>query len=159
VSIPLVNKFKQVIIQGENPSGFLSDRTANTNYRVRFNPVTGKDYTDIMITGHGVTTYYSYYRLSEVPSIKYRVYALGVNDFQTAALTQNIIPRYLRPPGADSVLATLAHVVPLYNAAGAYDEKLLGEFTVYNFGTLDIRLTCLTTQPLVLDYLRLVPVP
>lgn len=159
VDVKTVSKLKEVIVQGENPSGFLVLRTANTNYRVRYNPVTGKNFTDILVSGHGVTTFYSYYRLNEMPSAKYRVYALGVNDFQAAALTQNIIPKYLSSANVYTTLATLSHIVPLFNAAGAYDEKLLGEFTITNFGTLEIQLTCLTTQPIVLDYLRLVPVP
>ncbi len=130
LTVPIANKFKEIIIQGENPSGFLIDRTANTNYRVRLNPVTGKSFTDIFVTGHGVTTFYSYYRLNEIPSIKYKVYAFGVNDFQTGALTQNIIPKYRSSTAVYTTLATLPHVVPLYTAVGAYDEKLLGEFTL-----------------------------
>lgn len=153
------DKFKEIIVQGENPSGFLVLRTANTNYRVRYNPVTAQDYTDIMITGHGVTNYYAYYRLNEVPSVKYQVYGLAINDFQTGALTQNVVVKYVVDPTTMTTLGTLSHVVPLYTAAGAYNEKLLGEVTLANYGTLEIQLTCLTNQALVLDYLRLVPVP
>jgi hypothetical protein len=153
------NKFKQVVIQGEFPSGFLVDRTGNTNYRVRLNPVTNQDYTDIMVSGHGVTTYYAYYRMSQVPSIKYRVYALGVNDFQTGTFAQTIVAKYFVAPSTYTTLASLPHNVPLHTAAGAYNEILLGEFTVTNYGTLEIQLTSTATNPLVLDYLRLVPVP
>jgi uncharacterized surface protein with fasciclin (FAS1) repeats len=153
------NKFKQVIIQGESPNGFLVDRFGNTNYRIRFNPATGQDYADIMISGHGVTTYYSYYRLAQVPSIRYRVFALGVNDFQTGTFAQTIIPKYFVAPSTYTTLASLTHNVPLHTAAGAYNEVLLGEFTVTNYGTLEIQLTCTATNPLVLDYLRLVPLP
>ncbi|MBC7947708.1 MAG: fasciclin domain-containing protein [Chitinophagaceae bacterium] len=159
IDIPTANKFGTITVQGEFPSGFLIDRTANTNYRVRFNPVTNKDYVDIMVTGHGVTTFYSYYRLNEIPTIKYRVYAVAVNDFQTGALSQNVVVKSFVPPATYTTLATLAHAVPLHTVAGAYDEKLLGEFTPTNFGTLEIQLTGLTTGPIVLDYLRLVPVP
>lgn len=153
------NKFKPVIIQGEFPSGFHSDRRGNTNYRIRFNPVTGQDYTDIMISGHGVTTYYAYYQLTQVPSIRYRVFALGVNDFQTGTFAQTIIPKYFVAPSTYITLASMPHNVPLYTAAGAYNEVLLGEFVVTTYGTLEIQLTSTATNPLVLDYLRLVPVP
>jgi hypothetical protein len=158
-------KFKEITIQCEFPSGFLSDRTGNTNYRIRMNPVNSNDFADIMITGHGVTTYYVYYRLNDIPSIKYRVYAKGTNDFQTGAFTQNVIPKYYVPPVTPgglpvyTTLATLAHAVPLFNTAGAYDEKLLGEFTVNNFGILEIQLTCTATNPIVMDYIRMVPLP
>lgn len=153
------DKFKPITIQGEFPNGFMADRTGNTNYRVRFNPVTGLDFRDIMVTGHGLTAYYSFYRLNEVPSIKYRVYAFGVNDFQAGAFAQNIVPKYFVAPSTYTTLATLVHNVPLHTAAGAYNEVLLGEFTVTNFGTLEIQLTATATSPIVLDYMRLVPVP
>jgi Fasciclin domain len=159
VDVVTASKFKPITIQGENPAGFLLLRPTNTFYRVRPNPVTSTNFTDILVTGHGVTTFYAYYRLTEIPSIKYKVYAFGVNDFQTGALTQNIIPKYLSPAGVYTTLATLPHVVPLHTAPGAYNELYLGEFTSTIFGTLEIQLTCLTTQPIVLDYLRLVPVP
>jgi hypothetical protein len=165
VDVRTAAKFREITIQGEFPNGFLSDRTGNTNYRIRVNPVTKKDFSDIMISGHGVTTYYSYYRLNDIPSIKFRVFALGTNDFQGGAFTQNIIPKFYQPPAVPgglptyTTLATLPHVVPLYTAAGAYNEIQVGEFTVNNFGTLEIQLTCTATNPIVLDYLRLVPLP
>jgi uncharacterized surface protein with fasciclin (FAS1) repeats len=158
IDVLTASKFKEIRIEGENPSGFERDRTSNTNYRVRLHPVTGQVFRDIMISGHGVTAYYAYYRLTEMPSIKYRVYGFGVNDFQTGAFTQNIVVKSLNLPATYTTLATLAHPVPLNTAVGAYDEKLLGEFTVNNFGILEIQLTSTATNPLVLDYLRLVPV-
>jgi hypothetical protein len=164
VDVRTINKFKDIIVQGEFPSGFLSDKTGNTNYRIRVNPVTQQDFADIMITGHGVTTYYAYYRLNDMPSMKYRVYALGTNDFTATAFAQTIVPKFYVPPVTPgglptyTTLASLNHNVPVYTAAGAFDEKFLGEFTVTNFGTLEIQLTCTATNPLVLDYLRLFPV-
>ncbi|MEO5562115.1 MAG: fasciclin domain-containing protein, partial [Chitinophagaceae bacterium] len=133
VDVRTAAKFPDIIVQGEFPSGFLSDRRGNTNFRERVNPVTQKDFTDMMITGHGVTTYYAFYRLQAMPSMKYNVYALGTNDFTGTAFTQNIIPKFYVPPATPAglptytTLATLAHVVPIFTVAGAYDEKLLGE--------------------------------
>jgi len=159
VNVRTIDKFKQLTIQGESPSGFLVDRPGNTNYRVRYNPVTTLDFTDILVSGHGVTTYYSYYRLNEMPTMKYRLYGFAVNDFQTGALTQNVVTKYLSPAGVYTTVSTLPHVVPLYTAAGAYNEVLLGEFTSTTYGTLEIQLTGVTTGQIVLDYLRLVPLP
>lgn len=165
VDVRTASKFNEIIIQGENPSGFLSDKTGNTNYRVRVNPATNKDFADIMISGHGVTTYYAYYRLNDIPSIKYRVFALGTNDFQTGAFTQTVVAKSYVPPATPgglptyTTLASLPHAVPLYTAAGAYNEINVGEFTPNNFGTLEIQMTSTGTNPIVLDYLRLVPVP
>lgn len=167
--VTTASKFQQTIVQGENPSGFLSDKTGNTNYRVRKNLATNQNYTDILVSGHGVTTYYAYYWVSEMPSAKYNVYALAVNDFQTAALTQTIVVNYLTPPIPPATtppgttifttLATLSYAVPLSTAVGAYNEILLGQFTSTSFGTLEIRLRAVGTTPIVLDYLRLVPIP
>ena len=165
VDVRTADKFKEIIIQGEFPSGFLSDKTGNTNYRVRVNPANNKDFADIMISGHGVTTYYAYYRLSDIPSIKYRVFALGTNDFQTGTFAQTVVAKTYVPPATPgglptyTTLASLTHNVPLYTAAGAYNEVNVGEFTPNNFGILEIQMTSTATNPIVLDYLRLVPVP
>ncbi|MBP6023371.1 fasciclin domain-containing protein [Ferruginibacter sp.] len=157
MDVPTVNKFIPIILQGESPSGFLSDKTGNTNYRIRRNPVTGINFSDIMVTGHGVTTYYSFYRVNESPSIKYQVYASAANDFQgTAGFNQTINAWHT---GLAAVQGTLTHAVPLFSAAGAYNEVNLGTITISKFGTVDWRLTAVTTGPIVLDYLRLVPLP
>ena len=58
-----------------------------------------------------------------------------------------------------TTLATLAHAVPLSTAAGAFNEKLLGEFISPIYSNIEIQLTASGTLPLVLDYLRIVPVP
>jgi Fasciclin domain len=170
VDIYTKNKFLQKIIEGEFPTGFFSDKTANTNYRVRPNPVTNQNYTDILVSGHGVTGYYSYYQLKEMPSMVYNVYALAVNDFQTTNVFQSIGVRYFTPPATYTTLITnpaaLNHAVPLKTAVGAYNEVFLGTVTSTAYGTLEFRLTSggttlgsAGTAPIVLDYLRIVPVP
>jgi uncharacterized surface protein with fasciclin (FAS1) repeats len=157
LDVPTKNKFIPITIQGEEPSGFLrDDKRGNINYRARFNPATALSFSDIMITGHGVTTFYSFYRQNEMPTMKYQVYALATNDFQAAAFNQTI-NAWSVPLAA--VQGTLTHAVPLYTATGAYVEKYLGDITVTRFGTIDWRLTSVTTGPIVLDYIRLVPVP
>ena len=90
--------------------------------------------------------------------MKYNVYGLAVNDFQTGALTDSIAATYFSGVNY-TTLATLPHVVPLYTATGAYNEVLLGQFTSTSYGTLEIRLKAQGTNPIVLDYLRIVPVP
>lgn len=158
VDVLTAGKFPQVYVQGEYPAGFMADKSGNTNYRVRYDSINKRTYSDIMITGHGITSYYAYYRLRDYPSMKYQVYGLGVNDFQSGAFSQNIVVKSLSN-GVYTTLGTLAHAVPLSTAAGAFNEKLLGEFTAASYGTLEIQLTASGTGPLVLDYLRIVPVP
>lgn len=157
--VPTYTKFTPVTVEGESPTGFLSNKTSNTNYRVRTNLATGLNFTDILVSGHGTTSYYAYYRLNEMPSMKYNVYAFAINDFQTAAVVQKLAPFYLTPPATYTALGTLTHNVPLSTAVGAYNEVLLGQFTSTLYGTIDIRLTATGTAPIVLDYFRLVPVP
>lgn len=181
-------KFPQIIFQGENPDGFSrTDKRSSTHYRVRVNPVTGQPFSDMVVGGtgaptanftlHGVTGFYAYYRFNEAPSMKYNVYALAVNDFQTTAVFQSISVNYLTPPSTYSVITTVptqlptnttqfSYAVPLHTAAGAYNEVLLGSFTTNLYGILEFRLTAGGTTlgsagsgSIVLDYLRIVPVP
>jgi uncharacterized protein Usg len=156
LDVPTKNKFLPIILQGENPSGFLSDKTGNTNYRLRLSPATGLNFNDIMITGHAVTTYYAYYRTSDLPSIKYQVYVLGTNDFQATAFSQTINAWNYNAAAQQGVLT---HAVPLHTATGAYNEIYLGDITNSRFSTVDWRLTATATNPIVMDYIRLVPVP
>ncbi len=157
LDVPTRNKFLPITIQGENPSGFLqNDKTAFIHYRVRLNPVTGTNFNDIYILGHGVTTFYSFYRTNELPSIKYQVYAKASNDFQTGAFNETI-NAWNTSLGA--LTGTSTFPVPLFTAVGAYDEKYLGDITNTRYSTVDWRVTSVTTGPILLDYIRLVPVP
>jgi uncharacterized surface protein with fasciclin (FAS1) repeats len=157
LDVPTKNKFLTITLEGENPSGFLqNDKTAFIHYRVRSNPVTVSNFSDIYIVGHGVTTFYAFYRTNELPSIKYQVYAKATNDFQTGAFSQTI-NAWNTSLGA--LTGTLTQAVPLFNAVGAYDEKYLGDITNARYGTVDWRATAVTTGPILLDYIRLVPLP
>jgi hypothetical protein len=106
-----------------------------------------------------------------MPSMKYNVYALAVNDFQTANVFQSIgVGIFTTPPSTYTpvitVPALLSYAVPLKAAVGAFNEVLIGTFTSTSFGTLEFRLVSggatlgsSGTAPIVLDYLRIVPVP
>lgn len=157
IDVPTKSKFLPVTIEGEFPSGFLqNDKTGNISYRLRLNPVTGTNFNDILISGHAVTTFYSFYRVNEMPSVKYQVYAKATNDFQTGAFNQTI-NAWNTSLGA--LIGTLTHAVPLFTATGAYNEVYVGDITNTRYGTIDWRITAVTTGPILLDYLRLVPVP
>lgn len=169
-----ISKFQQIRIEAENQSGFSrTDKSGNINYRVRQNPVTGQNYSDLYVTatnvtGTGITGFYSYYTLPEMPSMRYNVYAGGVNDFQTGAVIQSITANYLissLPTPVFTLLGRLTYNVPLKTATGAYNEVLLGQFTSTTFGTLEMRLIqanatgVATNTPSIMDYLRIVPIP
>jgi uncharacterized surface protein with fasciclin (FAS1) repeats len=157
LDVPTKNKFLPIQLEGEFPSGFLqTDKGSFIHYRLRLNPVTGLNFNDILITGHGVTTFYSFYRTTELPSIKYQVYAKATNEAQAAAFSETI---NAWNTGTASVQGSLTFAVPLFTATGAYNEVYLGDITNTKYGTVDWRATGVTTGPILLDYLRLVPVP
>jgi uncharacterized surface protein with fasciclin (FAS1) repeats len=184
-AITTASKFPSIIFEGENPDGFSrTDKRSSTHYRVRVNPVTGLQYSDLLVSGtgglgtlHGVTGFYAYYRLNEAPSMKYNVYGVAVNDFQTTAVFQSVSVNYLTPPATYSVVPVssvllpavttqFAWTVPASSVAGAYNEVLLGTFTTNQYGILEFRLTSGGTTlgsagagSIVMDYLRIVPVP
>jgi uncharacterized surface protein with fasciclin (FAS1) repeats len=165
LDIKTSDKFKTIIVQGENPNGFLSNKSGNTFYRLRTNPLTGASYWDLMISGHGTTGYYAYYNLAEIPTLTYKVYALAQNDFQTGALVQKILARNITVPAAPDTMANFTHNVPLATVNGvvnaaAYTEILLGNIVVTRYGTINLQLLANSSStPMVLDYLRLVPQP
>jgi uncharacterized surface protein with fasciclin (FAS1) repeats len=157
VDVPTGNKFLPITLEGENPTGYLqNDKSGFIHRRLRLNPVTGLNFNDLYILGHGVTTFYAYYRTVDLPSIKYQVFAKATNDFQTGAFTETL------NAWNSSILAlqgTLPFAVPLFTVAGAYNEVNLGTITNTKYGSVDWRMTSVTTGPILLDYIRLVPVP
>jgi hypothetical protein len=157
VDVPTANKFLPIVFEGENPSGFLqNDKSGNIHYRIRKNPLTFVNYSDILITGHAVTTFYAFYRQNETPSIKYQVYGKATNDFVATAFNQTINAWH---QGLGALQGSITQAVPLHTAAGAYDEKNLGTITISAYGTVDWRVTAVTTGNIMFDYLRLVPLP
>ncbi len=147
------DKIKGFQIEGEYYRTTSADRRGNTYFRDRFNPVTGKDFRDILVFGHGVALFNINYRISNVYSMKYKAYWVAVNDFQTASFNQKLA---IGSPTS----ATFAYtVVPSNN----YNEVYIGEFTLATYQNfLDLYLvaansTTTAVNPLVCDYIKLVP--
>jgi uncharacterized surface protein with fasciclin (FAS1) repeats len=146
-------KIPTITIQGELPTKFQVDRRTTTYYRIRNNPNTNQAFNDIVVNNTGLANYYINYVARNANSIKYKVYWVAVNDFQTATFQQRLAM-------GDSTAVNFAYVtVPANN----FNEVLLGEFTVNNFGNLNLYLTGANstangTNSLTLDYIKLVPV-
>jgi uncharacterized surface protein with fasciclin (FAS1) repeats len=147
------DKIKGFQIEGEYYRTTSADRRGNTYFRDRFNPVTGKDFRDILVFGHGVALFNINYRISNVYSMKYKAYWVAVNDFQTASFNQKLA---IGSPTS----ATFAYTaVPSNN----YNEVYIGEFTLATYQNfLDLYLvaansTTTAVNPLVCDYIKLVP--
>ncbi|MCC6761579.1 MAG: fasciclin domain-containing protein [Chitinophagaceae bacterium] len=153
LSIAPVNKFMPIVLEGENYSGSSHDRRSNTFFRDRINSTTGLPYRDVLVSGHGVALFNLRYRLSEMPSMKFKAYWVAVNDFQTATFTQRLAPGV-----ATSTVFPYTTV-----AVNNQTEVLIGEFTIASFQQVyDIFLvgansTTAAANPVVCDYIKLVP--
>jgi len=155
VNTPIVNKLKPFYIEAENYSGTSNDRRGNTYFRDRYNPLTGKDFRDVLVSGHGVALFNINYKVPNSYSTKYKAYWVALNDFQTATYTQRL--------ALDSSKATGFPYVTV--ALNDYNEIYLGEVTLLRYkSTLDVYLvaansTTAAVNPLSCDYIRLVPQP
>ena len=155
VNFTLAYKFPPIIIQGENPTAFSADRSNNTYYRVRFNPVTGLNFNDILLTNYNVANYWIQYRIKGLNSMRYNAYWVAVNDLQTTPLWNQRL-------GVDSVnnATNLPFVTVQYQN---YNEVPLGQLNILNYRKADLYVIGPTTastggnvDAIVLDYIKLV---
>jgi uncharacterized surface protein with fasciclin (FAS1) repeats len=153
IDVRTTDKIMGFRIEAESYRASSHDRRGNTYFRDRYNPVTGKDFRDVLVLNHGVAQFNLNYRLRNVYSTKYKAYWVAVNDFQTATFSQKLS---VESPTA----ATLPYKAVLPND---FNEIYLGEFTVTQFKSFfDLYLTAANStsnaaNPLVCDYIRLEP--
>ncbi len=124
------------------------------------------------IHGHGVTSFYAKYRVPAANSVRYKVYGRGIlglaGDPQTTAFTQNV---YFFNPAAVSDAEVNLYNKPVFNSTGVsatfmpwsvamlnHDEVYLGEVVQDEFGALPFLVMCVGTGPIIIEYLRFVPV-
>ena len=147
------SKFKPIIIEGENYAATSHDRRNNTYFRDRFNPVTGQDFRDVLVFSHGVALFNIRYDIKEVPSIRYKAYWVALNDFQTATHNQKLAIG----------LATSATFPYTTVSVNNYNEVYIGEFLMpgyrpsFNIYLVGANSTTAAANPLVCDYIKLVP--
>ncbi|MBK6935971.1 MAG: fasciclin domain-containing protein [Chitinophagaceae bacterium] len=148
-----LHKFKPYQIEAENYSSTSHDRRGNTYFRDRFNPITGKDFRDLLVFGHGVAMFNVRYQIEEMPSIKYKAYWVALNDVQTTTHTQKLTI-------GSTASTTFAYTtVPL----ATYSEVYLGEFTmtqyqpIYNVYLVAANSTTSSANLITCDYIKLVP--
>ena len=163
VNFTLAYKFPPIYIQGEYPTRFSIDRSSNTYYRVRNNPVTGLNFYDILLTNYSVANYFIDYFVRNINSMHYNAYWVAVNDLQSTPLwSQQLIAGH-----------TISNTF-YYNSTDAltritvnylnYAEVPLGQFNFTTFGNRDFCVFGPTTasstgnvDAIVLDYIKLVP--
>lgn len=160
VNFNLKDKFPPIYIQGENPTSFAANRSGNTFYRVRFNPLTGKNFNDILVTNYGYANYFIRYAVKGLNSMRYNASWIAVNDLQTTPLWQQRLAT-----GAirnDTVFATILPAVTI--AYNNYTEVPLGQFSFANYADRDFFVYGPTTSSttgnnnaITLDYIKLEP--
>lgn len=154
VDIQPRHKIKPIIIQGESYRAMSAEKRGNTYFRDRFNSITGTEFRDVLVYGHGTSTFNLSYRLSDVYSTKYNVSWVALNDFQTATFTQKIT--FNDPASTGLGYKTVS--------VNNFNEITIGEVEFPNFSSVvDMFLvatntTTAATNPLVCDYIKLDPV-
>ncbi|MBC7828006.1 MAG: fasciclin domain-containing protein [Chitinophagaceae bacterium] len=151
------HRFQQYIIQGENYNFTRIDRRGNTFFRDKLNPLTGKEFRDVLVFNHGVSEFYLGYLLPNVPSLKYKAYWVALNDN-----VNNYTGNFSQRLGIGTFNSTRLPYVAV--TPNNYSEVLLGEFTLSTyFPVLEIFLTAAAnttnnTSMVTADYIRLEPV-
>ena len=169
-------KIRAVVVEGENHRGFfdingvpVTPRQNNVSAIFIRSRITtsGVLFTDMFAYGHGIVSLNALYRVQNLPSVKYKVYWVAPNDtlnvggnIAIAAFTQRLA---MGARGAN-LLPTVAPLPPLNVIPRNFNEVYLGDYTMINYGTLDMFLTnatATTGEPggnrLNLDYIKLVP--
>lgn len=168
------DKIPTVIVQGENYRGFFDangvavtprkDNVSAVYVRYRVNPNNGQQFTDMFAWGHGISGLNALYTAFSLPSIKYKVYWVAVND--TLRRNGNVVPvtftqKLAMGARGANLLPTIApltnNVTPLN-----YNEVYLGDYVMPAYGNLNMFLTANAstgdgTNSLNLDYIKLVP--
>lgn len=181
ISYNLPSKLKTVIIQGERGFTLQSNKTIRIrNRRNAFHPDQPgykTIFTDLMIENHGVANFWVRY-MPTLNSVKYKVYARAVRDFNLVPANGQTDLQYFKQRIAfkDSKATNLGYfTVPVKKIPStdpnlpptfepSYDEIYVGEYLNTGFGLVPTFLVADNTKEngkntLLLDYIRLVPVP
>jgi hypothetical protein len=157
LSVRPKDKFQQYIIQGESYNFASADRSGNTWFRDKINPLTGQQFRDVIVYQHGLALFNLGYRLTNVPALKYRAYWVALNDN-----INGVTGTFRQKLGiGDPASSALPYITVSPND---YKEIFIGEFTMANFSpVLNVYLTAdnttnNSTNLLTLDYVRLEPV-
>ena len=159
VAVRPKDKFKEIIIQAENYNTTSADRRGNTYFRDRFNPVTTKDFRDVLVYNHGLATFNLGYRISNVPAgVKYRAYWVAVHDN-----INGITGTFTQKLGIDTATSVKFFGYTTV-AVNNYNEVLIGECQFPDYRpSMQVFLTAAnsttaTANPIVCDYIRFEPV-
>lgn len=161
ITVIPTEKFPTLVVEGENfvERMPVSIGSAVIAVRNRLNPVTNLTSNSVSVIGHGNSGFWLRYQLNDVPSIKYKVYWVVINDLYNTntavaeAATFNINQKLAMASLSATTFAYPAAALPVKT----YTEQLLGEYTVNSFGKLNLYLVANGTNAMSLDYIKLVP--
>ena len=176
IDYDMVSKIKPVIIQGE--SGYTLQASKTVQTRTRRNsldptsPLYNSYFKDLLIENHGTSGFWVKYNAT-LKAVKYKVYFRAVRDFTLTPATGKTDLDYFRTriafnTSAATELLYSEKVGVIANSNGTfspnYDEVYAGEYTVAKYGTMGVYLVANTVttnglNSLLLDYIKLVPVP
>jgi hypothetical protein len=154
--LPL-HKFQPIIIQGENFDFSKVNRSSVTYLRDRFNQVTGKDFRDVLVFDHNTPEFYLGYRLTNMPSMKYKAYWVALHDN-----INNNTGTFRQLLGIENPTDTRLPYITV--SPKNYNEVYLGEFQLKDFKpSLNVYLTADNNtnddlNKITVDYIRLEPV-
>lgn len=176
INFDVKEKIPQVVVQGESYRGFfdgsgnpITPRQNNVSAvftRHREKSANGEAFTDIFVYNHGISALSAEYKTSNLPSVKYKVYWVAVNDTLIYDRTNRVDPVTFNQRLAMGARAT--NYLPTTPAAGQavtpnnYNEVYIGDYTHAAYGPLSMFLTAAAStnsaqNRLNLDYIKLVP--
>ena len=172
IDYAIENQIKEVMVLGKEPRGYKeSGKRGNTFLRDKRDNE-GNLYQDIEIQGHNVTAFYVKFRAVNMNVTKYKVYGRAImglaGDPVTAAFTQYV---HFLDPTIESLNEADWYQKPVINAAGEdatrmtfevlplnHEEVYLGEVTQDEFGNQEMLVMADARGPIILEYLRFVPI-
>ncbi|MFD1768678.1 fasciclin domain-containing protein [Sphingobacterium suaedae] len=172
IEYALADQIKEIKVVGTQPIGYKqNDKRGNIFFRDK-RDVNGLPYTDIQIYDHKVTAFYAKYRVAGMNVVKYKVYGRAImglaGDPQTATFTQYV---HFFDRTLTSVNEPDLYKKPVINSEGNNDTRMayevqplnheevyLGEITQDQFGNQLLLVMSNGTGPIILEYLRFVPI-
>lgn len=163
VDFNLSYKFPPIIIEGENPTSFSVDRSANTFYRFRKRP-DSTIFKDILIQNYGAASLAVQYTVKGLNSMRYNAYWVAFNDITMPATPSTYWSQRL---AIDTTLATapanvaFSYIQPIWKN---YNEVPLGQINITGYRNANLYVvgpvassTINNVDVISLDYIKLVP--
>lgn len=163
VDVPLTDRLVTTKIEGEN--NYASSVRNKVMYRDLKDPLDNTLFmNDIMVKNSAYALFQLDYNATDLYSTTYQVYWRAINDVQATAFLQRLVVGLVKRDNVLYFSESLKDFGPVSVPFGAYNEVLLGEFTLDQARDIDkislvgANSTANGTTTMSLDYLKFVPV-